>query len=177
MSQARSREQAADAAASPDPAAAAAAFHESQVREANRNSHSQARARQAQAAAAARPGGTGAQLDALLDADAFTPEDMEFIFANYEKNASAALAFFSANTAVAFGTRSAVNMDAQLWDALGDPTDLSSAANGVPDSVKTECINKYMTRATSMCCMRGMASLSFHLITSDFNIFLDTACR
>jgi hypothetical protein len=70
---------------------------------------------------------------------------MEFIFANYERNASAALAFFSANTAVAFGARSAMSTDAQLWDALGDPTDSSSAANGVPDSVKADCINKYMT--------------------------------
>jgi hypothetical protein len=85
-------------------------------------------------------------LDALLDADVFTPEDLEFITANFEKNASAALAFFSANTAVAFGARSTVDLDAQLWDALGDPTDPSSAANGVPDSVKAVCIDRYMEK-------------------------------
>jgi hypothetical protein len=119
-------------------------FRANQVREGNRASQSRSRA-QSQAAAAARPRTIGEQLDDLFDADVFTPTDLELIYANYEQNVSAALAFFCASTTVAFGARSAVSMDAQLWDALGDPTDPSSAANGVPDSVKADCINKYMT--------------------------------
>jgi hypothetical protein len=152
LSQSAFRQRSQAAAALPDPDAAnsavaaanaVAAFQASQAREAHRVSQAQSRS-QLQAAVAARPRATGAQLDALLDVDVFTPEDLDCIFANYEKNASAALAFFSANTQVVFGMRRDVSMDAQLWDVLGDPTDPNSAANGVTSETKAACIERCM---------------------------------
>ena len=75
------------AAASPDPVVAEAAFRASQARDAHRVSQSSSRQR-SQAAAAARPVANGAQLDALLDADVFTPEDLDLIFASQLKTSS-----------------------------------------------------------------------------------------
>jgi hypothetical protein len=109
---------------------------------------SQARSREhlEQAAAADRSGTTGAQLDALLGMDAFSVEDLDLIDSTYERNVSAALAFFSSNTQVAFGMRRDVSMDAQLWDVLGDPTDPNSAANGVTAETKAACIERCMKK-------------------------------
>jgi hypothetical protein len=141
ISQAESRA-AARAADENADAAALEAFHASQVRDAHRNSQSASRVRNAPPV---DPIATGAQLDALLGMTAFTDQDLDRIVSMYERNVSAALAFFSVNTQVAFGMRRDIDMDAQLWNLLGDPTDPNSAANGVPGSVKSDCINKYMT--------------------------------
>ena len=141
QAQSRSRLQADAAAASPDPAAAAAELHASQARDAHRISQAASRARNAPPV---DPVATGAELDALLDMDAFTVADLDLIDSTYERNVSAALAFFSANTQVAFGMRRDVSMDAQLWDVLGDPTDPNSAANGVTAETKAACIERCM---------------------------------
>jgi hypothetical protein len=147
VSHSDSRARAADAAAAaaPEPAEAAAEFRASQAREAHRVSQSGSRARAAEAAAdAAAAAPPGARLDALLDKDVFTLEDLDLIDSFYERNVSAALAFFSSNTQVAFGMRRDVDMDAQLRDVLGDPNDPNSAANGVTAETKAACIERCM---------------------------------
>ena len=78
--------------------------------------------------------------------DVFSAEDLDLIDSVYERNVSAALAFFSSNTQVAFGMRRDVCMDAQLWEVLGDPTDPNSAANGVTDETKAACIERCMKK-------------------------------
>ena len=155
LSQVASRVQQQAAAASTDPAAAEnaiAEFRASQAQDraieaqaANRSSQSASRASVA-AQRASQSAHAGAQLDALLYVDTFTPENIDLIEKNYERNVSAALCYFSANTAVAFGMRCDVNMDAQLYDTLGDPNDPSSAANGVSSDSKTACINAFMSK-------------------------------
>jgi hypothetical protein len=154
-SQAASRAQQQAAASSSDPGAAAGALAEfqvsqardraSQARDANRSSQSASRA-QAAAQRASQSAHAGAQLDALLYVDTFTSENIDLIEKNFERNVSAALCYFSANTAVAFGMRRDVSMDAQLWDVLGDPTDPNSAANGVTAETKAACIERCMKK-------------------------------
>ena len=122
-------------------AAALEAFNVSQARDANRSSQSASRARNAPPV---DPIATGAQLDALLGMTEFTVQDLDRIVSTYERNVSAALAFFSVNTQVAFGMRRDISMDAQLWNLLGDPTDPDSAANGVTDATKAACIERCM---------------------------------
>jgi hypothetical protein len=75
-----------------------------------------------------------------------------------------------------------VDLDAQLRDALGDPSDLSSAANGVPDSVKANCIDKYMAimgqrelRSCVACGVWHFCPCNICCLILTFT--LDTACR
>ena len=166
------------AAAAAEAAAAAATFQQNLARESNRRAQAASRAANAPAV---DPAATGAQLDALLDADVFNDDDLDLITTTFERNVSAALAFFSSNTSVAFGTRSAVDMEAQLYDALGDPNDCESAANGVPDRVKSACIDNCMKkigqREVQACVACGVSHFTIFLDLSDSNLFLDTACR
>ena len=160
-----------------DPAAEAA-FQQNIARDSHRRVQADSRAANAHAV---DPAATGAQLDALLDADVFNDDDLDLITTTFERNVSAALAFFSSNTSVAFGTRSAVDMEAQLYDALGDPNNCESAANGVPDRVKSACIDNCMKkigqREVRACVACGVSHFTIFLDLSDSNLFLDTACR